>query len=119
MNFLDKIAWAALGPSWAENCRAANISYYVVIPLDPHTSKVRVLGHKVYCVGDTPGPTHIQGALQGYKVLCGQCSTGKGFPGLPAPPDAGRLRARMPYPCYFRTCSLPSTMRGHVTALCN
>lgn len=38
---MDKIAWAALGPSWAENCRAANISYYVVIPLDPHTSMVR------------------------------------------------------------------------------
>ncbi|KAG2425120.1 hypothetical protein HYH02_015064 [Chlamydomonas schloesseri] len=35
---IDKIVWAQLGPSYVDNIRAANISYWLIAALDPETS---------------------------------------------------------------------------------
>ena len=35
---IDKIVWAQLGPSYVDNVRAANISYWLIAALDPETS---------------------------------------------------------------------------------
>ncbi|KXZ42496.1 hypothetical protein GPECTOR_141g694 [Gonium pectorale] len=35
---VDKLVWRIFGPSWVENIRAANISYWLVAALDPETS---------------------------------------------------------------------------------
>ncbi|KXZ42495.1 hypothetical protein GPECTOR_141g693 [Gonium pectorale] len=35
---VDKLVWRIFGPSWVENVRAANISYWLVAALDPETS---------------------------------------------------------------------------------